>query len=377
MSKEETTTDLRFAKLLIFFKKNKMIVGILILLLVLLLLVHGGKSSVQRITKKSTLLDQGQARSVSISGFTDAATGDDAAENLDALTQALHAVIKSNASLKANNVALNDKNTEILHNIKTEVEQNLDQELKRRGDTNQQHILQLQATLTHVNQQLNTLKKQRKSAPDAQNYAVGNMNTFDHTSDITPGNTINLAGHALMEVTDVSSSNKVIASNNTVLGDSNGSDSLLHPGQADQAEQNINDDENGIENSANTENQQEPKKSKPIPYYTIPNGATLADSVTMTSLIGRVPVDGVVKSPYPFKIIIGGKNLATNGLHIPGLSGAIIQGVTVGDMALRCVKGYVQTILISYYRSIYHHASCAYTSTFGRFASVNLSWRIK
>ncbi|MGL4667651.1 MAG: TIGR03752 family integrating conjugative element protein, partial [Saezia sp.] len=41
------------------------------------------------------------------------------------------------------------------------------------------------------------------------------------------------------------------------------------------------------------------------PVYTIPANATLMGSVAMTALIGRVPVDGTVNDPYPFKVLVG------------------------------------------------------------------------
>jgi len=57
----------------------------------------------------------------------------------------------------------------------------------------------------------------------------------------------------------------------------------------------------------------------------------------MTALIGRVPVKGAVQDPYPVKIIIGDKNIAANGHHIPGIKGAIFDGLAKGDWNLGCV----------------------------------------
>src|SRR3546814_232379 len=39
--------------------------------------------------------------------------------------------------------------------------------------------------------------------------------------------------------------------------------------------------------------------------YTVPTNSTLMGSVAMTALIGRVPIDGTVNDPYPFKVIVG------------------------------------------------------------------------
>src|SRR5690606_3927497 len=46
--------------------------------------------------------------------------------------------------------------------------------------------------------------------------------------------------------------------------------------------------------------------------YTVPTNATLMGSVAMTALIGRIPIDGTVNDPFPFKVLIGADNLAAN-----------------------------------------------------------------
>jgi len=39
------------------------------------------------------------------------------------------------------------------------------------------------------------------------------------------------------------------------------------------------------------------------PVYTVPSNSTLMGSIAMTALIGRVPIDGTVNDPYPFKVL--------------------------------------------------------------------------
>ena len=51
----------------------------------------------------------------------------------------------------------------------------------------------------------------------------------------------------------------------------------------------------------------------------------------MTALIGRVPVDGTVNDPYPFKVLLGKDNLAANGIELPEISGAVMSGTAQGD----------------------------------------------
>ncbi|WP_111748587.1 TIGR03752 family integrating conjugative element protein [Salinisphaera orenii] len=80
------------------------------------------------------------------------------------------------------------------------------------------------------------------------------------------------------------------------------------------------------------------------PVYTVPKNATLVGSVAMSALLGRVPRNGTVQDPYPFKVVIGPDNLTANGIELPGLNGAIVSGTAVGDWTLSCVRGTVKSI---------------------------------
>ena len=78
--------------------------------------------------------------------------------------------------------------------------------------------------------------------------------------------------------------------------------------------------------------------------YTVPTNSTLMGSVAMTALIGRVPVDGTVNDPFPFKILVGEDNLTANGIDIPDVAGAVFSGTASGDWTLSCVRGQVRSI---------------------------------
>jgi len=78
--------------------------------------------------------------------------------------------------------------------------------------------------------------------------------------------------------------------------------------------------------------------------YTLPTNATLIGSIAMTALIGRVPVDGTVNDPYPFKVLIGPDNLTANGIDLPDVAGAVISGTASGDWTLSCVRGQVRSV---------------------------------
>lgn len=80
------------------------------------------------------------------------------------------------------------------------------------------------------------------------------------------------------------------------------------------------------------------------PVYTIAQNSTLMGSVAMTALIGRVPIDGTVNDPYPFKVLIGPDNLAANGIELPDVVGAVASGTATGDWTLACVRGQIDAL---------------------------------
>lgn len=90
--------------------------------------------------------------------------------------------------------------------------------------------------------------------------------------------------------------------------------------------------------------QDQPGKKKVKPVYTIPQNSTLMGSIAMTALVGRVPVDGTVNDPYPFKVLIGPDNLTANGIDLPDVAGAVVSGTASGDWTLSCVRGQVKSI---------------------------------
>ena len=70
------------------------------------------------------------------------------------------------------------------------------------------------------------------------------------------------------------------------------------------------------------------------PVYTLPQNSTLIGSVAMTALLGRIPLNGSVTDPYPFKVLIGHDNLTANGIELPDIEGAVISGSATGAQAL-------------------------------------------
>jgi len=88
-----------------------------------------------------------------------------------------------------------------------------------------------------------------------------------------------------------------------------------------------------------------PSTSTAIPFATIPENATLLGATLMTGLIGRIPVQGKVTDPYPFKVLVGANNLASNGHRIPQLAGMVLSGIGTGDLGLSCARGEIHSLL--------------------------------
>ena len=105
------------------------------------------------------------------------------------------------------------------------------------------------------------------------------------------------------------------------------------------------------------------------PFYTIPENATLLGATAMTALIGRVPVDGQVTDPMQFKLLLGPENLAANGHVLPSnLAGVVVSGVAIGDMALSCTEGLIQSLTFVFNDGSIHtvsRRSNGTTPTFG------------
>jgi integrating conjugative element protein (TIGR03752 family) len=90
------------------------------------------------------------------------------------------------------------------------------------------------------------------------------------------------------------------------------------------------------------------KEDRSIKAYTIPTNATLVGSVSMTAMLGRIPINGQVVDPYPFKVMVGEDNLSSNGIKIPGVVGIMMSGVAKGDWTLSCVSGEITSMTFTF-----------------------------
>ena len=79
------------------------------------------------------------------------------------------------------------------------------------------------------------------------------------------------------------------------------------------------------------------------PRYTIPPSSIIY-TTALTSLVGRIPVNGRIETPWRFKLISSGRNLTSRRFEVPGLEGVIWTGIAHGDYTLSCVSGTIDTI---------------------------------
>lgn len=110
------------------------------------------------------------------------------------------------------------------------------------------------------------------------------------------------------------------------------------------------------------------------PVYTVPANATLLGSVAMTALIGRIPVDGTVEDPYPFKVLIGADNLTANGIELPNIAGAVMSGTASGDWTLSCVRGRITSITFVFQDGTVRTVPSGAEGAGGAAGDANLGW---
>ncbi|OED39704.1 integrating conjugative element protein [Chromatiales bacterium (ex Bugula neritina AB1)] len=76
------------------------------------------------------------------------------------------------------------------------------------------------------------------------------------------------------------------------------------------------------------------------PWFTIPDLSILANSIAITSLVGKVYLDNDIVNPRLFKVLVGRENLTANFHELPlEIEGMIFEGFATGEFTTRCVYG--------------------------------------
>ncbi|MDF9399126.1 TIGR03752 family integrating conjugative element protein [Vibrio sp. 1180_3] len=92
----------------------------------------------------------------------------------------------------------------------------------------------------------------------------------------------------------------------------------------------------------------EDNKITSVPIYTVPANSTFFGSVSMSAILGRVPINNQLTNPFRFKVLVGGQNLATNGLYIPNLDSMVVSGDAEGDFTLECARGDIDQVTFTF-----------------------------
>lgn len=128
--------------------------------------------------------------------------------------------------------------------------------------------------------------------------------------------------------------------------------------------QHLTDEEVAYWNQQNARNHPiiRPKKNKPLkkkrkvlPFYTLPAGSDMNNTVLLSALIGEVPIDGKLMQPlFPFSAVISANDLiASNGVSLPpDIAGMKISGYAIGVGSfldnISCVRAYVTAALFTF-----------------------------
>jgi integrating conjugative element protein (TIGR03752 family) len=92
------------------------------------------------------------------------------------------------------------------------------------------------------------------------------------------------------------------------------------------------------------------EKIASVPYFTIPQNATLFSNDTLTALVGIVPnLQGSVVDPIRFKVITGNTNMASNRKFLPpGVRDIVWSGIAIGNREMSCVRGEVHSVTFTF-----------------------------
>ena len=240
--------------------------------------------------------------------------------NVAAMTSEVEALRRDNAGLRKENQALITSRTQIEENVATRVKRELlarehDQENRARIDSGV-----LSSLTARVDALADSLSKTRNNTP---------------SNDIPVG--LGLDGIGQGAADDI----LWVEPLDQIGGSEEGKGMLQQvkhttSGYLDAAATKTGDVARGVGDRI--------EQARTLPVYTVPRNATLIGSTAMTALVGRVPVQGQVRDPMPFKIITGADNLAANGLTVPGVQGMVWSGTAVGDWTLSCVTGRLDSV---------------------------------
>lgn len=276
--------------------------------------------------------------------------GDTAQDTLRTLVGSYRKVLGRLDNLESDNKTLSDENKE-LKKKNTDVDQQISQAVGQVRSEENQKRSQLSAQVTDLSSQVDQLLEQLKNGasgsfaenqnpPAASDIPVGLG--YDNGMTGGTGNASPTDGNGLQWVEP--KDGIATDANGRPVSDKNGNNATgfsfatSFGSAGDAAKQATSAVSTTVQNTI-------PGAEKNAdPVYTLPENSTLVGSRAMTALLGRVPIDGKVTDPYPFKVMIGKDNLTANGIELPDVQGAIVSGTATGDWTLSCVRGAITSI---------------------------------
>ncbi|WP_312381043.1 TIGR03752 family integrating conjugative element protein [Pseudomonas oryzihabitans] len=287
---------------------------------------------------QSAQLTPEQAKALGIEGDTANDTLRTIVVESRQLKEQLNKVLRDNEEAKRENDGLKAQ----LSNINTTVDSRVQAGINQGLESQQK---QTQGLFDGLQKQLNTLSQMGNQVggnggsgtdmPIGLGIAPGEGNQFKKGSGSS-----DLVWIEPQDGTAVDAAGKPIAA-----GSSQAASGFAFPtafGAADQ--KTLDAASGGAQRAADGMGGDEPSRKKVRKVHTLPQNSTLMGSVSMTALVGRVPVDGTVNDPYPFKILIGPDNLTANGIDLPDVAGAVVSGTASGDWTLSCVRGQIRSM---------------------------------
>ncbi|MEN4946469.1 TIGR03752 family integrating conjugative element protein [Pseudomonas proteolytica] len=313
-------------------------------LIILKTWVAGGVTPEGPIDQGNIQLSAEQAKSLGIAGDTPRDTVATLVGQVKAMRSDMLGLKKNNDALQTDNSRLRERESSVDSRIQTalgSVTQQVDEGRRQANEARlkaEQESRQAHGLLTQLQEQLSALTGKGQDLPVGLGLQPGDGSQFEggHPTGeamqwIEPSDTLptNARGK-----TRTSSALSLPTTLNSLEG--------LKDNPIDRSQKQLRavTKGEGEHDLARTVDRTEGAK----PIYTIPENATLMGSVAMTALIGRVPVDGTVNDPYPFKVLVGPQNLTANGIDLPDVAGAVMSGTASGDWTLSCVRGQVESI---------------------------------
>ncbi|NWA23937.1 TIGR03752 family integrating conjugative element protein [Pseudomonas gingeri] len=306
-----------------------------ILAIIILVKMFSGGSSKQEGPVGPAPLTQGQGKTLGVDG--------------DTPTDTLRTIVAESKQLKAevaksltNNNDLKQQNDELQKRLQN-IDKNMDSKLdSARESLKQESQRQNQSIVETLQKQLNALSNKQNTEG-----TPGGASDLPIGFGVQPGDGQNFQGaHSLdivwiepQDATPVDVSGKPIPAGSNQTANGFNFPTSFGP-TLDRGQNALS---TGAQNVANEISPQDARKQV-RKVYTLPQNSTLMGSVAMSALIGRVPIDGTVNDPYPFKVLIGPDNLTANGIDLPDVAGAVASGTASGDWTLSCVRGQIRSL---------------------------------